>query len=154
MAVTLRFDAEELENHLSPGGSEMPNEDTTDAHTLSGGKRKVTDGGDRLGEIFDAMTDRRRRYVLYYLQEEEIAEIETLAAHVTAWEQNISVETVSDDDYSSVQIDLFHNHLPKLQAAALVEYDRRSLTVRYRAPSGLFNEILRFAKKIERPQSH
>lgn len=131
----------------------MASENFPSDENPSEGKPRVTDGGERLGEIFEAMTDQRRRYVLYFLQEEEVADIETLAEHVAAWEQDITVEAVSEDEVTNVQIDLFHTHLPKLQDAGLVEYDRRSRTARYRLPSALINKLLQLAARIERPQT-
>lgn len=113
------------------------------------GEKRIADGGDRLGEIFDAMSVRRRRYVLYYLQEEEVADIDAVATHVVAQEQDISIDEIPDDVISTIRVDLFHNHLPKLQSAALVEYDQRSKVVRYRLSSGLLDELLGLAAKFE-----
>lgn len=84
-------------------------------------------------DIFDVLSNRRRRYVLHYLKQRndhEKATLPELANHVAAWEQGIDVSQVGYDDRKSVQTSLYQLHLPKLSDSNLIEYDKRAGEVR------------------------
>ncbi|USZ69023.1 hypothetical protein NGM10_04620 [Halorussus salilacus] len=75
-------------------------------------------------EVFDAVKNLRRRYVLYYLQRHDgPVELGELAEQVAAWENDATVAEVSPSERKSVYSALHQTHLPKLQAAGVVEYD-------------------------------
>lgn len=83
-----------------------------------------------LDVVFDVLSDRRRRIVLDYLRdhEGEWVPTETLADRIAAWEVELyDPATVSTE---SIEIDLVHGHLPKLEESGLVDHDGR--LVRYR----------------------
>ena len=79
-------------------------------------------------DIFEVLSNRRRRYVLHYLKQLEggTTTLPELATQVAAWETGESVPAVSYDDRKSVQTSLYQLHLPKLDEKGLVEYDRRA----------------------------
>ncbi len=82
--------------------------------------------------IFELLSDQRRRYVLYYLTEQPdgvatVDEVTDVVATRRAEKRDQEPETVRDQIRTSLQ----HVHLPKLEAAGLLEHDRRSETVRY-----------------------
>jgi len=99
--------------------------------------------------VFDLLSDSRRRYALYYLndQPDGVATIENLTKNVIALERSAGAdeettaktETVSGhdpvdgsaDQRASVRMELQHIHLPKLEDAGILEQDPRSETVRY-----------------------
>ena len=100
--------------------------------------------------VFDLLSNSRRRYALYCLndQSDGVATLETLTENVVTFEQmtgatdgetNASMRTRTDSDHDGhvrdrharVQIALTHTHLPKLEDAGLLEYDQRSEMVRY-----------------------
>ncbi|WP_408958472.1 hypothetical protein [Natrinema sp. 74] len=96
--------------------------------------------------VFELLSNSRRRYALYYLNEQSdgVASIENLTENVLALERtadtteaNETTTLGSDGDRdpaereSEVQTELQHIHLPKLEDAGLLEHDRRSETVRY-----------------------
>ncbi|WP_134670784.1 DUF7344 domain-containing protein [Halorussus marinus] len=75
-------------------------------------------------EVFDAVKNLRRRYVVYYLQRYgSPVELGELAEQVAAWENDTTVGDVSPSERKSVYSALHQTHLPKLQAAGVVHYD-------------------------------
>ncbi|MFC4449284.1 DUF7344 domain-containing protein [Halorussus aquaticus] len=75
-------------------------------------------------EVFDAVKNLRRRYVLYYLQRYGgPVELGELAEQVAAWENDTTVSEVSTGQRKSVYSALHQTHLPKLQSAGVLRYD-------------------------------
>ncbi|WP_222918623.1 hypothetical protein [Natrinema sp. SYSU A 869] len=96
--------------------------------------------------VFDLLSNSRRRYVLYYLndQSDGVATIEDLTESVITLEEvtvrgdadeestaSLTAGHDSPDQQAEVQMELQHIHLPKLEDAGVLEQDRRSETVRY-----------------------
>jgi DNA-binding transcriptional ArsR family regulator len=96
-----------------------------------------------LDRVFDVLADERRRDVLYFLQKgaDDTANVETLADHLAGSEssERDDSETAGESDRSetidereqTIAIQLSHVHLPKLDAADIVEYEPDSQTVEY-----------------------
>ena len=83
-------------------------------------------------EVYDAVKNLRRRYVLYYLnRKHRPVELGTLAEQIAAWENNIDVETVTPEQRKSVYSALYQTHLPKLENIGIVTYDRESKRVSF-----------------------
>src|SRR6056297_1060870 len=75
--------------------------------------------------IFDVLKNRRRRYTLHYLkQENSPVELSELAEQVAAWENNTTVDGLSANERKSVYTSLYQTHLPKLADAGIVDYNR------------------------------
>ncbi|WP_137283470.1 DUF7344 domain-containing protein [Halorussus salinisoli] len=82
-------------------------------------------------EVFDAVKNLRRRYVLYYLQRYGgPVKLGELAEQIAAWENDTSVSEVSPSQRKSVYSALHQTHLPKLQAAGVLRYDSDRSLVR------------------------
>ncbi|WP_435156265.1 DUF7344 domain-containing protein [Haladaptatus sp. DFWS20] len=83
-------------------------------------------------QFFTALTNQRRRYILAYLSNEtsNSATIQELVEDIAAREHD--EKTDSHDD---IEITLFHHHLPKLVDFGLIEFDKRTKTIRYRDDS-------------------
>ena len=82
-------------------------------------------------EVFDAVKNLRRRYVLYYLQRYGgPVELGELAEQVAAWENDATVSEVSPGQRKSVYSALHQTHLPKLEAAGVLRYDPNRSLVR------------------------
>lgn len=82
-------------------------------------------------EVFDAVKNLRRRYVLYYLQRYGgPVELGELAEQVAAWENDATVSEVSPSQRKSVYSALHQTHLPKLEAAGVLRYDADRSLVR------------------------
>ncbi|SDJ59724.1 DUF7344 domain-containing protein [Natronorubrum texcoconense] len=118
--------------------------------------------------IFDLLSNRRRRYALYYMhdQPDGVATLGELVTAIVALQQADSSEeaaipdetdtgdeTDSEANYDQRQLrirtELKHTHLPKLEDAGILDHDRRSETVRYWNQPSL-EEWLEHAKHKER----
>lgn len=74
--------------------------------------------------VADALADPRRRVLLAYLDECEFpVPREELAEQIAAAEGGADVST---ERRREIEIGLHHAHLPRLDDAGIVEYDRRS----------------------------
>lgn len=119
-------------------------------------RRDVNNGSieiesERLSEIFDALAHERRRYALYHLQEHERAQLQAVAERVAAWERDCPPDELSSETCDRIENELYHVHLPKLEAAALVEYDSRSGAIRFRDPPDALDSLLEICGRAEPP---
>ncbi|WP_254523668.1 DUF7344 domain-containing protein [Natrinema caseinilyticum] len=78
-----------------------------------------------LDTLYELLSKSRRRYVLYYLLDSDRASIGGLTRQVAAWERDISIESVSEEQQKSVVVSLLHNHLPRLEEHDVVTVNRR-----------------------------
>lgn len=96
----------------------------------------------RREDIFEVLSNRRRRYVLHYLKQfnggTETASLSEVASHVAAWENGVDVSEVSYNDRKSVQTSLYQLHLPKLADKNLIKYDKRAGEIQ---PTNTIDEI-------------
>lgn len=76
-------------------------------------------------QIFETLSNERRRYVLAYLQQhdDESVEFGELVTQVAAMENGVAVDRVTADQRKSVYVGLRQTHLPKMDAYNLIEYD-------------------------------
>ena len=107
--------------------------------------------GQRLDEVLTALSDVRRRYILYYLQDNEQAPLADIAQQVVAWEHECPIDDVSEESIVEFKSMLSHHHLPKLQEADIVEYDARSKMVVFRAPPDLVEICLKYCEPHDLP---
>jgi DNA-binding transcriptional ArsR family regulator len=100
-------------------------------------------------DLFEVLSNRRRRYVLHYLcrREEESVELSDLVTQVAAWENGTDPEQLSYDDRKSVHISLYQHHVPKMDEAGVVDYDQRGGVVELRVDP---DEIAGFLRTFER----
>lgn len=81
-------------------------------------------------DILEVLSNRRRRQVITYLQEGNgTATAGELAEHIAAAENDTSVAQVSSDQRKRVYVSLYQHHLPMLDDANVVDYDRNRKTV-------------------------
>lgn len=115
----------------------------TDEDTRSAGEREITHdlpvSTDRLPgrirtddrtlrreEIFEILSNERRRLVLEYLRthdEVERIDFRALVDQVAAWENETTTDRLSSGDRKCVYTALRQTHLPKMQGFGLVEFD-------------------------------
>lgn len=77
--------------------------------------------------VFELLSSPRRRYILYYLrQSDEPVELTFLAEQVAAWENETSVEEITEQERKRVYVSLYQTHVPRLDEAGVVEYDKDS----------------------------
>lgn len=122
-----------------PNGSDIA---VTEAHP-DGGRSSID-------VALETLASRRRRYALYYLQDQTTATLREVALQVTAWEKGESVRATDLDD--RVYADFYHRHLPKLVDANMVEYDPRQELIRYDC-SELVECVLELAEWMESPET-
>lgn len=90
----------------------------------------TTDDEPSVDELFDVLTEARRRSVLSILEGRRTSmEVEELAHAVAVRENDVASATVSEATAHEVHVTLHHVHLPKLDEATLVNYDRDDRTV-------------------------
>ena len=81
----------------------------------SGGSRTLSDD-----EVFDVLSNRRRRYAIHALKHTEEADAEPLdlaelSALITAWEEGVDPESVAYEDRRHVYCALQRVHLPAME---------------------------------------
>lgn len=86
-----------------------------------------------LDTVFEVLSHHRRRYVLYYLDRMpgSVAD-RTLLVDAVRHCESSRRDSGEEPAATVVEMDLHHNHLPRLEDAGLVDYDRRDGTVRFR----------------------
>ena len=99
-------------------------------------------GGITLDTVFDCLRHPRRRFVLYYLRECEVVTMDELAEQIAAQETDTPPEEVDADQRKPIETNLVHVHLPKLADTLIIEYDRRSNTIRHTELPQVLDEIL------------
>jgi predicted transcriptional regulator len=81
-------------------------------------------------ELFDVLSNRRRRYAVHALKREHgPVELGDVAEQVAAWEYDVDVEQVSYDERKRVYTALQQSHLPMMDNAGVVEFDKNRGTV-------------------------
>ncbi|MFC5279776.1 helix-turn-helix domain-containing protein [Halorubrum rubrum] len=88
-----------------------------------------SDGGElSQDEVFDVLSNRRRRFVIHALKRsEDPIEVSELSTHVTAWELDVDPEEVEYEDRRNVYSTLQRTHLPKLEEKDIVTVDDENL---------------------------
>jgi len=78
-------------------------------------------------EVYDLLSNARRRFVISYLRRRrEPVDIMHLSEAVAAWENDVDADALTDQQTKRVYVSLYQTHLPKLDDAGIVEYDRDS----------------------------
>jgi len=80
--------------------------------------------------IFSMLSNQRRRHVLYYLDREPgPVSLRDLAERIAAWENDVDVSDLEYKQRKRVYTSLHQTHLPKLDDAGIVAYDRDAGTI-------------------------
>lgn len=103
-----------------------------------------------LDEVFEQLAARRRRYVLYELQDEDHVERPELARRVVARELGCDVDDVASEALERIEISLHHRELPQLHEAKLLQYDERQGDVSVSQYFDLVEKYLQLAREDER----
>lgn len=105
-----------------------------------------------LDRVFELLGKERRRYVLYYLaQQDGPVSVNELAAYVAEQETDAAFPSVPDDQYERLEIELLHTDLPRSGDAAYIHYDRERRMIELTGPPPEFKALLELARVIERP---
>ncbi|SFR92198.1 hypothetical protein SAMN05216559_1026 [Halomicrobium zhouii] len=112
------------------------------------------DPPDLLGRVLDADVDedllralgtREQRYTLYYLLDHDRVTLSELADVLAGWLATTESRVTTGADRSSLRIALYHNHLPQLASAGLVDFDATELVVDRSSLSAEEREIVEAA---------
>ena len=76
-------------------------------------------------EIFEVLSNQRRRYAFYYLRrhEGETVEVGDLAERIAAWEDGKPIDSLTAAERKRVKTALHQFHLPKMDDLRFLEYD-------------------------------
>ncbi len=104
---------------------------------------------EQLDIVFSVLQAARRRYLLYYLynEEESVLSLEELVEAVRKYE---AADTGADElpSRQAVRTSLVHRHLPRLAAAGVLDHEPRCGTVRFNGYPPL-EEWLECARHLE-----
>lgn len=135
---------------MRDGPSEENDEERGDQHQPTPEVEANSGGGiTTLEVVFNCLREPKRRFILYYLQDHEVATVDDLAAQIAAWETNRPLAEVDASYRERVASDLVHIHLPKLTETQFIEYDSRSNTLVYTDPPALLADILRLLGQLD-----
>ncbi|MDL5362926.1 hypothetical protein [Halalkalicoccus sp. NIPERK01] len=102
-----------------------------------------------LDTVFDLFSKERRRYALYYLdQQEGRVSIEEVAERVAKWEADCE-DDLTPEEYDRIVLSLHHTHLPKTASAEFIEYDAEKGEVNVHGTPAEFEAVLTVAKVLE-----
>ena len=73
--------------------------------------------------------ERRRRAVQYLLEQEGGVDMGNIAEHIAALENDVTVAELSSAQRKRVYVGLYQCHLPKLDEAGVIDYDKNRGTV-------------------------
>lgn len=113
----------------------------------------AADGGPRARTLLQALADKRRRFVLYYLRNRESAEFEDLTEQLAAWASEAPLGAPDEQTRKSIQSELYHKHLPKLEETGIIRYERDQKTVSFREQPGPIENIIDYCASIESPET-
>ncbi|MFC7228057.1 hypothetical protein N0B31_11650 [Salinirubellus salinus] len=89
--------------------------------------------------VFELLDNQRRRAVVHYLQQRgQPVTLRELSRQVAAWENHEPLDEVTPTERHRVYNALQQQHLPKMDRAAVVEYDRDRGTV---APTSKLEDL-------------
>jgi DNA-binding transcriptional ArsR family regulator len=98
-------------------------------------------------DIYDQLSNRRRRYALHYLKQAgEPVTVRDLAEQVAAWENDTTVAELGSQERKRVYIALYQSHLPSMDEAGIVDYDEEGSTVELAdaiATTDVYMEVVR-----------
>ncbi|MFD1512580.1 DUF7344 domain-containing protein [Halomarina rubra] len=88
-------------------------------------------------DVFDVLSNQRRRYAYHYLKNAEDPELplRELVDNVAAWECGKEVHALTSTERNRVSTALHQFHLPKMDDCGFVEYDDRRAIVTLSEPA-------------------
>jgi len=101
--------------------------------------------------LYQALSAGRRRRLLYMLLVEESSTVGKLATVLAGWTATESEDAVTSNDYERILTELDHVHLPVLDDAGLVSYDRENGTVEIAPVDDAVAELISRSVESEPP---
>ena len=75
------------------------------------------------GEVFELLSNHRRRYTIRFCKENGSATLSELAEHIAALEQDKSTAEITSSERKRVYTSLQQTHLDRLEDAGMIRYD-------------------------------
>lgn len=97
-----------------------------------------------LDVIFEILKNKRRRLVLRFIKEQEETPVDLgeLAEHVAALENDKSVSALTSGERKRVYVGLYQCHLPKMNDADIVDFNRNRGTIELGENANQLDEYL------------
>ena len=96
-------------------------------------QRGHSTGGDSAlssGEIYQTLSNRRRRHALHYLRQiEDPVDLRELSEQIAAWENGKECGSVTPPERKRVYTSLHQTHLPTMDRLQVIEYDKNRGTI-------------------------
>lgn len=94
------------------------------AQQIDGGPSDVGVGIDN-DELYDVLANQRRRFAVHLLKrEEQTMRIGEMAEQIAAWENDVDTAEITGSDRKRVYTALQQSHLPKMDRAGVVEFNK------------------------------
>lgn len=100
--------------------------------TMSGLRDAVERESVTYDALFDVLARERRRYALHCLQQyRNPLALADLADEVALLEHDVeSLRRIPEEEVKRIYLNLYHTHIPKMEAASVLEYDQETDSVR------------------------
>ena len=83
-----------------------------------------------IDDLFDVLSNTRRRFVLRFLLEQpKPMAMADIVVELTKWERDLPRSQIVNENMKSRYIELHHNHVPKMEAAGLVVHNQDTNTI-------------------------
>lgn len=127
----------------------------TDTVQTNDGPQERSDGLTQ-DEIFTVLSNRRRRWVLHYLKQHDGQRIDlrTLVDAISAWEYDTSPDELPWKKRKRIYTALRQSHLPKLDEAGVIDYDRNRGDVTLTEDARTVRLYLEYVPENDIPWSH
>ncbi|PSQ48749.1 hypothetical protein BRD15_04745 [Halobacteriales archaeon SW_6_65_15] len=99
-----------------------------------------------VSSAFELLQDARRRGVLYTVKRNGETSVEEVAHRIAAWE---SADDQRATEPKAVETSLVHSHLPKLDAAGVIDYDSKRGSVELAADATGLEPFLQCTRERE-----
>lgn len=112
------------------------------AHTFTRGSPSSNKTNEVVDDVFQALSDKERRRVLYYLVEETNGRVEI--GDLVELLQTTTGKQETEKGHRHARITLRHNHIPQMETMGIVSFDEQSDIVEYQG-GGLLEDCLALA---------
>lgn len=77
-------------------------------------------------EFYELFRNERRQLVVKLIDDHDSMAVRDLAEHIAAFENSLKLNEVARRQYKTVYVQLYQNHLDKLDSRNFIDYDARS----------------------------
>lgn len=108
----------------------------------------ASDGGQSpLNRILASLRGAHRRYLLYYLREEDPCDLDEASRRIAAWEYECHPADVPSEIHDRIKSELYHVHIPKLDDLNIIDYDDQTGAIRHHDPPDRLDDFIDLARE-------